>query len=640
MRSRDLLLVAACGLLVGTAAAFLVWLNQALANSYFEYGLFRLGYLTLIETMTPAMLLCAALAVALYAASLILMRMPGWTRNGASQFAILAGVLPVMLYIIDHILSSRTGYTLGLAAAKIWSKITGFASGELTAGQLKQSFLSNLKGAILLGASLIAVAVILWLMRRIPWAKLVDRVAARANVPGRAALIVLALAIILNAVKFLDASLFAPEGPNIIFIAVDCLRPDHIGYYGYHRPTTPELDARLNSAVVFTNAYSNAPWTKPSIGTLFTSLYPNVHTAVGDREILPDKALTLAEVLKNDGYRTVYMNAANPFITRRFGFHQGFDTAEDFPAPYDASELTARFLSILRGRPGRKLFAYLHYMDVHVPYWENEFSFEFTDTTSDEELRPGNVVTEAIRKRTAEGRMSEADMRHIIGLYDGQIRYVDLCISSIFREIELAGMLNETLIVIFADHGEEFWEHGNFEHGHTVYNELLRIPLVIRGPGLPGMKVDRRVSLIDIMPTVLELAGVNVVNLSLQGSSVISIIGNPRRDEEHLPVFATGTLYGPERYCLMSGDKKIVVNTDDDVGKLELVGYAGTSPAELYDLSIDPLEQADRQMSDPETLSELGRALVEFRDLPRLAGRRSTIMDEDLKQRLRSVGYL
>lgn len=294
----------------------------------------------------------------------------------------------------------------------------------------------------------------------------------------------------------------------------------------------------------------------------------------------------------------------------------------------------------LRAIEGRRFFAYLHCMDMHLPYWNNEFKFTFTDSSCVETLQPDGVDVYALRQRTARGQMSAANMRCVVGLYDGEIKYVDTRIARILGELESSGIYDETLVVIPADRGEEFWEHGSFEHGHTLYNELLHVPLLMMGSGLTAIEVDRRVSLIDVMPTVLDLAGVQTERFGFQGTSLVTVIRRQGRGDDEADVFATGTLHGPERYRFFSGSNKLILNTDSKEGEFDLIGPTSGASAELDDLLEDTREQHNVLNERPEIARELGMRLEEFRDLSPMARGRSAVMDEELKRKMGSVGYL
>jgi arylsulfatase A-like enzyme len=364
------------------------------------------------------------------------------------------------------------------------------------------------------------------------------------------------------------------------------------------------------------------------------------HTALNYVSVLPAEALTLAEVLKNSGYHTVFLNSENPFITRRFGFHQGFDRAEDEGTGRDAAMVTDKFLSMLPRLGAGKFFAYLHYMDLHLPYSENEMTAAVPGPARIDSLRLEDVDAGVLRERTAEGAMSDQARAQVEALYDAQLAYVDRHLGRLFEGLREAGLDEGTLLVILADHGEEFWEHGNVEHGHTLYEELLHIPLILAGGGIDRAAVDTRISLVDLMPTVLDLVGIEHENMALHGQSLRPLMSDAPVEPAPRTVYAAGTLYGREKYCVIRGDDKLIVNTEDDSYKLDLTGLRSDAPYEVYSLEDDPLELNDLAGQDPRTVSELGRIVQELNHLGGLEKAKQASMDGELERRLRSVGYL
>lgn len=640
MSYRSLFLVVCCAALIGAIAAIIGWLETIVSNAYLDYGMLRLIYQALVAMWNNSLLVSVVTAIALYTVSVLLMHKAGWSMRRVSRLAALAGTVIIMSVAVNWGLRIRTGFTLGLAARRIGAKIAGLATGTLSLTQVRTTFAANQEGAILLGGCLVAAALAVWLLLKIPWERVLSRIAANSRLFGTSGLVLALVTLSFNVIGAYDGWRTRPSGPNVLVIVVDCLRPDHMGYFGYARSTSPNMDELARDGMVFLNAYSNASWTKPSVGALFTSLYPNALATVSYVHILPAKGLTLAEVLRNEGYFTVFLNSENPFITERSGFHQGFDVAEDWGTDRDAAKLTDRFLSLLADCGDKKFFAYLHYMDAHMPYAENAMNAEFTDPDYRGEFQLDSLDLFTVRERTAEDLITGEDEAHIAGLYDGQIKYVDDHLGRIFSRLKTAGLKDQTLVVLLADHGEEFWDHGNFEHGHTVYQELIHVPLILSGCGLPSASVEMKVSLIDVMPTVLEVAGVNTDRMLLQGVSVGgSYPGEPGRDRE-IPVYAAGTLYGTERQCVITGDHKLIVNTTDDTLKMKLDGPKSTAPFEVYNLRVDPLEETDLSQVETDTVRDLKKLIKEFEEIPGITEVERIIIDEDLKKKLRAVGYL
>ncbi len=448
------------------------------------------------------------------------------------------------------------------------------------------------------------------------------------------------LLLLLNAGVYLMGVMGKPAagGPNIVYIVIDTLRYDSLGCSGYHRDTSPNIDTLAGEGIVFKNAYSSAPWTKPSVASLFSGLSPNRHRAVGTRAVLPEAAPVMAKILRNAGYRTLFFSGKNNFIGKRFNFHRGFDYYVNHYL--DARNLTDRALTVMKGERGKRFFAYIHYMDVHLPYNRNPFNYRFTPRQEGSPFVPGVSRHKFVKRKTAANKLSAEDKAYIKALYDGQVRYVDENVKRIVKWLKGNDLFDNTLVVVTSDHGEEFWEHGNFEHGHTLYDELIHVPLIAAGNKLKKAEVDRPVRLIDLLPTVLKMAGIKSGHYRLEG---IDLFDKSNAKKPVPPVFVMNTLYGPEKYGLIRGGRKLIVNTTEmPKGKGKIIGFSYKGPIEFYDLSGDPRETENLAGEDNrrEKLAGLKRKLKEFiGKASRFKGKRVTL-DKKTKDQLKTLGYL
>jgi arylsulfatase A-like enzyme len=348
----------------------------------------------------------------------------------------------------------------------------------------------------------------------------------------------------------------------------------------------------------------------------------------------------MAEMLKNAGFRTLFYSGKNAFLRRKYHLHQGFDTY--FNDERDARKLTRRALAGIGGAAGQRFFAYIHYMDVHLPYGENEFNYLFTPRQEDSRFRVGRIHHRRVKKLMLSGKLTDEDKQYIEALYDGQIRYVDQCIEAIVAWLEDQGLYEETLLVITSDHGEEFWDHKNFEHGHSMYEELVRVPLLMVGNGLAHAVVKRTVRLTDLLPTVLEATGIEPVDFHPEGVTLPAADGAEGLDEEP-QVFVMNTIYGPEKYGVIRGRWKLIFNTHDrSGGKGKFRGYRSRDEFELYDIAADPLERvnlADEESAADELfrLKQMLGALIKLRSpFEKLQVK----IDEETEEQLRALGYL
>jgi len=293
----------------------------------------------------------------------------------------------------------------------------------------------------------------------------------------------------------------------VLLVVVDALRADHLHLYGYPRRTSDHIDALGASGWVFGNHIANSAQTVPSTLSLLLSMRPAEHgfLHLGDghfarnRPRYPESLTFLSEVFQAAGYRTGGF-VGNPFLKRENGFAQGFDRFVYSEDPGETlTEAAIGWLSE-RGRRNRPFFAYVHYFDVHSPY-----------------APPGRYRDRF--ERPADGRyiyrngpapeVGEADLQTIVALYDGEVAYVDDQIGELLAALERLGDREDTLIAVTSDHGDEFLEHGGLGHGTSVYGELVRVPLVLAGPGLAATarRIEYLTRHLDLAPTLLALAG-------------------------------------------------------------------------------------------------------------------------------------
>jgi hypothetical protein len=305
--------------------------------------------------------------------------------------------------------------------------------------------------------------------------------------------------------------------PNIFLILIDALRADHLGCYDYERPTSPNIDKLAEEGVLFKKAVSAAPWTDPSVLALFTGLYPSDVWEVKPHseaihDVMPAGVDTLSEILHDNGYFTVAASDHPGINAGRFG--QGFDiflnlsyTGGPFISFRDtpADDVLRQLNQLLRMHSGTGLFTYIHLMYPHEPYL------------------PASPYDDYFGRGTF--RIVSKNKKAVINMYDGEIKLADDVVGGFIADIRRLKLYDDSIIVIMSDHGEGFWEHGLFEHGNSLYNELLHVPLIFQAPGrLPqGRTVTELVRTVDILPTILELVGINQ-NRNYRGISLLQLI--------------------------------------------------------------------------------------------------------------------
>jgi len=318
---------------------------------------------------------------------------------------------------------------------------------------------------------------------------------------------------------------------NLVLIGVDTLRPDHLGCYGYGRSTSPNIDRLAEGGVLFENVISPCPWTLPSFATIFTSLYPSQHGAMGSRTAMRGGFPTLASLLMENGYATgAIINA--PYLKGKFHMDRGFDFYYMTPPEgRDAGGTTEDALRWIDDNSTGPFFMFAHYFDPHIPYappapYDSIFDAGYTGKVR-KPYNPKWLPRARLHGLELVTNLKQADKDHIEALYDGEVAFTDASIGALIDGLEARGLTQNTLIVFLSDHGEEFFEHGGFEHGHSLFGELLRAPFILSMPGrVPeGRRVPEQVRLVDVLPTLLDLLGMESED-HFEGRSLAGRLGN------------------------------------------------------------------------------------------------------------------
>ncbi len=371
--------------------------------------------------------------------------------------------------------------------------------------------------------------------------------------------------------------------PNVLLLSVDTLRADHLGHNGYERDTSPRLDALASRSVVFDNAQASTSWTLPGLASAVTGLYTSTHSCWSFASRLDPSFHTLAEYLLAYGYDTASVSS-HMFLSQVYGLQQGIVHYDDRLLQSDInpdeaisspiiSDQGIRFLEQKAAAPdGHPWLLWLHYFDPHDEY----------------------VPHEGISERFLSPSSEEPFAQHR-DLYDGEIFFTDLHIGRVLDALAANGFAENTIVVFFSDHGEEFGDHGRMYHGHTLFDELTRVPFTIRAPGFEHARVSSLVRTVDILPTVLELVG-HPVPEGLPGQSLQALmrgegfVERPALTELRLRVDEAMEAY-------QSGPWKLVRHLERG------------APVFLYDLAADPGQLVDVAADHPEIVEELTRKL-------------------------------
>jgi choline-sulfatase len=443
------------------------------------------------------------------------------------------------------------------------------------------------------------------------------------------------------------------QKPNIILISIDAMRADHLGCYGYKKNTSPNIDKFAHQNILFEKAFAHEPWTLTSHMSLLTSLYTTTHSVFNWKKLNPAIA-TLGSYFKNEGYATLgFTNGIwlNPWA----GFKEGFDVyindEADHSLHHDAGYQNKLVETYLNDFKAKHLFLFMHYYDVHSKFSNLPYDAPppFNAMFSKGSCSAVHIGTDGLlasdylaQLNKTKKMLSSDELQCIISLYDNGIAYMDNCIGTLFTILKKFNLYDNSLIIITADHGEEFQEHGYMLHANPYYyEELIHVPLIVKlpnyGPVLNGIRIGSLVELIDIMPTILNYIGVSPFNV--QGNSFLPPlpgIGNGKQ-------FVYG--FGSQKSLFIRSHKwKLLSDTGLDENRFK-----------LFDLENDPLEKNNLADERTEIKNELVLMIkAKIHESQKL---RETILNSKnlncsaktneefhftdvVKERLKSLGYL
>ncbi|MEZ6015313.1 MAG: sulfatase [Planctomycetota bacterium] len=455
-----------------------------------------------------------------------------------------------------------------------------------------------------------------------------------------------------------------PAPPNVVLIIADTLRADRLSVQGGPPGLTPHLDALAAESARFAAANAHAPWTLPSIASLLTSLHPLEHGAGGrvPRFTGLDPAVTtLPDVLKKRGYASHAIVNVTFLDPKTFGVTRGFDDVDqvsfennvEVRAATSTTDAALRWLDARDGSNGPKgsggtggtggsgstggtggtggsggsgapFLLLVHYFDPHAVYAPPP---HFREVWAAEQDRKSawtfGTREEMVALRAGQLDLSRATIARAARLYDGEVAYLDAEVGRLLAGLTARGLDDDTVVVFTADHGEEFLEHGSFEHGHSLFEELLHVPLMIRAPGLAPTVVEDRVRLVDVAPTICELLDLPAPD-AFVGESLLPLA----RGAEHgaRPVFAHGNFWRAPLSSWTAGEWKLIVEA--------------SGAAHLYHLAADPREQTDLAAAEPARVAALRASLKAAQDaMSALARGGHAALTEAQQRALSGLGY-
>ncbi|MEO7795890.1 MAG: sulfatase [Thermoanaerobaculia bacterium] len=449
--------------------------------------------------------------------------------------------------------------------------------------------------------------------------------------------------------------------PNLILYVIDTLRADHLGCYGYARPTSPRIDRFAAESILFRHGRAQSSWTKPAVASILTGLYPVAHGAQLRSQRIHESVETLSERLQAQGYETALFTT-NANISARFGFGQGWDEFRYLThrkgrkhGHFDAQEMNREVFAWLEARKRREaakpFLLVVHTLEPHDPYRPRE---EFRAR-----LAPGVDVESACcgsssRLAALTGEAAARRAADAMALYDAEIAQNDAAFGDLLDELDRRGLAEESAVLLTADHGEEFFDHGGWKHGFTLYEEMLRIPLILRLPTGSNTRRAIAVSLpadqVDIAPTFLALAGAPPAP-ELPGRDLLELLGDGKARESAVHAsFAWLERPGAELVAMAAGGWKLVRYAGDpgargsgDAARLPAFGPRETPARALYDLDLDPGERASRlDLAARHSLRELWLEGKLASGLARYGGHgpaEEAVIDPELEKSLRALGY-
>jgi arylsulfatase A-like enzyme len=403
---------------------------------------------------------------------------------------------------------------------------------------------------------------------------------------------------------------------NVVIVDFDTLRADRLGSLGNPRPLTPNLDALAAHSYLFTAAVAQAPWTVPSTMSFFTSLYPHQHGVVNKFSVftedrkelarLPRRFSTLAQVFQRNGYATAGFTG-DAGVEANFGFGNGFDVYLDTITFGGLDTAFPQALDWLKSHQDRKFFLFIHGYDVHGQFpVPEDFKSRFADPGYHGPFTGLESEFLDLRMKTIKGEqisISTADARFWMDRYDEKTVRADERFGRFWKEFSALAAAKRTLLVVMGDHGEQFYEHGGFDHGMNLYDELLRVPLIISVPQGAAARIDGQVRLIDVMPTLTDWLGLPVdtgTRRQVQGTSLLPLMqGRPLA----LDAFSeTSFLLQTEKCSLRRSDGwKLIFDLENLSG-------------ELYDLRRDPGEKHNLIDQQVQTAKDMTQRLLKWNE--------------------------
>lgn len=418
---------------------------------------------------------------------------------------------------------------------------------------------------------------------------------------------------------------------NVVLITIDCLRADHLSFYGYHRKTTPFIDKLANEGLIFENAYANGPFTAASFISILASKYP---LEIKEMLPLPKNTTLISQILKENKIRTAAIHS-NPYLSSFYGYCKGWDYFMDFLSkkpkkekksnpikylakkfvpqkikdihycyklsfgmkdPYENAEVVTNYaIAWLKKNSKHPFFLWIHYMDIHEPYIKTKSNYSYYFSKNLSKISIAKTLYDLKGKR-----ITQRDINNVINMYDDKIRFIDENIRQLFRFLKDSCLMDKILTIITADHGQQFLEHGCIGHPADFYDQLLHIPLIITG--MKGGRKSTMVQQLDIVPTILSIYGISPPP-SCQGHNLFSsvnidhVISETAHNDKG--IYISNNIISPacfKSYSIRTKEWKYISRKDRE---------------ELYNLKKDPKENNNLHAKESEVVKTFKLILEE-----------------------------
>lgn len=434
--------------------------------------------------------------------------------------------------------------------------------------------------------------------------------------------------------------------PNILIITIDALRPDHLGCYGYRRDTSPNIDTLSKEGILFRQAIAQASWTVPSVVSLLTSAYPFSHGVKKLGDYFPSQFISLPRILKTKGYVTGCITSLGAFdaiinMDNEFDLFHSVDTYHLLPSPHNLAdnellkifEITGKVTNLIEKNRHKKFFFWVHFVDTHFPplnppqpYHDLFVNDRYAELKEYVHINKQLSGVNGLPPMLVRQNNGIADLNYYIAVYDGAIRYVDEQIGTILKYLKKVNLDKNTLVIVSADHGEGLGEHGlYFNHSHYLYDELIKVPLIIKYEGLIPKNeiIGNQVQHIDIAPTILDILAIKKPS-TMEGKSLLPLIYKQEEPDK----FAFSNF--AELFSIRTPEWKLIYNEEK-------------KESELYNSQKDPGE-LNNVAGLPQNESVFTKLKNELYDRMKKSRQKKETKNKtisgDLKRKLKNLGYL